>query len=443
MERLYELARQCAEKIKDTDGIIRLVSHFDADGLTSASIMIKAFIRAEKRFQLTVVKRITSEFIDSLERENPILVVFTDLGSGYLDEVSKLSCEVIIADHHELKSSVKTEKIIQFNPKLFGMNSLSGACVAYFIARAMSEKNKDLAALAIVGAISDIDHHNTKFESAEISKIIEDGRDFLQVEKGLRFFGRMTRPLHKALALSFDPYIPSVSGNESSALQFLSEAGIKIKDGEKWRTLSDLSEDEIKTLAGAIIKQKLGDADIFSNIYTLKNFAEELRDVKEFGTIINACGRTENYSTGILLCLGDKNALEKARSILINYRRLIAGYINWVYNRADRVRKTNKAIYVLGGDSISENMIGTVLSICLRSFFDKEKASFGFANGLEGVKVSARAPFNGKVNISDVLSKAASACGGVGFGHKEAAGAVIPFNTEERFIEACEKEMSI
>lgn len=436
MERLYELARQAAEKIKQTDDIINLISHYDADGIASAAIMIKALTRENKKFHVTIVKQIKPELIEYLQKLNPNLVIFTDLGSGYIEELSKLNCEVIVADHHEIRSN--SNRILQINPKLFGLD-LSGACMAYLIAKSLSEKNKDLSALAVVGIIGDM----LEYSEGKIllKEIIKDAPEFVQVEKGLKFFGRMTRPIHRALELSYDPYIPGISGSESSAIQFLSDLGISVKNGDKWRTLSDLSEKELRSLADAVIRKRLtekGEANIFTDVYTLKEFSDELKDAKEFATVLNAAGRMDKASLGIMLCLGDKKALDDARSLIISYKRLIAGYVNWIENNPEKIRITENAEYVLAGDAIMETMIGTVVSICAKSFLDKDKAIFGFANAEDGIKISARRGSR-EIDMNYILNIAATDVGGVGGGHKQAAGATIPPGTENKFIEECEK----
>ena len=59
----------------------------------------------------------------------------------------------------------------------------------------------------------------------------------IKVEKGLRLFGVHTKPIHKVLEYSTDPYIPGISGNESGAIQFLHQIGIEPKNGNKWKKI--------------------------------------------------------------------------------------------------------------------------------------------------------------------------------------------------------------
>ena len=76
----------------------------------------------------------------------------------------------------------------------------------------------------------------------------ESGEKNQYVEKdiGLNIFGRISRPLHKALEISLRN-IPSITG-ESGAIQFLAEVGIQSQLDGNWRTLDDLSNEETKKL---------------------------------------------------------------------------------------------------------------------------------------------------------------------------------------------------
>jgi len=422
MKEFTDWINKAVEKIKSVNSIIQIVSHLDADGVASAAIMASALIQLEKKFQITFIKRIKPELIEDLKKRKPELIIFTDIGSGYLDIVKILDCNVIITDHHEVEGSV-SENIIHINPEIFDVH-LSGAGTTYLVARELLQNN-NLAPLAIVGTIGDVAYSLN-------SKIFETS--LIETKTGLNLFGRFSRPLYKALEFSD---IPDISGNPSKAIQFLSEIGIKLqKDGE-WRTLNDLTEDERKKLTDAIVKEylkheKFKKEEIFSHILTLKNFPDELKDAREFATVLNACANLNEPAMGIAICLGNKKALESVKGLMRGYKKLIANYMDWIKSNPRCLRQTEFANYLLAGDSINENLIGTIVSML---FKPSEKTLIGFAKAEDGIKVSARSK---DVNIRKVIVEAAKICGGMGGGHELAAGATIPFETEEKFIEICE-----
>jgi RecJ-like exonuclease len=420
MQELTELLDKASEKIKSANSMIQIISHLDADGVCSASLIASMLMELDKNFQITIVKGIKSEVIETVKKREPKLVIFTDIGSGYLDMLKELKCDIIVIDHHEIEGSV--DNIIHINPLNYELE-LSGSGTTYLLVKEVLQHNS-LAPLAIVGTIGDANYSVS-------SKVFE--APSIEIESGLNLFGRFSRPLYRALELSGTPGLE----DQSKSLQFLYEIGIvPQKDGE-WITLSDLTVEEKMRLADAIVKEnlkneKFNKEDVFGNVLTLKNFPDEQKDAKEFATILNATANMNEPATGIALCLGSKKALEYARGIVRGYRRLIGNYLNWIENNPECLRQKEFATYLIAGGSINENMIGTVVSML---FKPSERTLFGLANSEDGLKVSARSK---DVDIREVLIEAAKSCGGGGGGHKHAAGATIPSGCEEKFIEICE-----
>ncbi|MBS3157562.1 DHH family phosphoesterase [Candidatus Woesearchaeota archaeon] len=67
---------------------IRIISHLDADGLSSASIMVKTLKRLDKIFILSIVKQISPQLLEELKRESYETYLFLDTGSGNLNEIN-------------------------------------------------------------------------------------------------------------------------------------------------------------------------------------------------------------------------------------------------------------------------------------------------------------------------------------------------------------------
>ncbi len=427
MQRLIELAKKAAEEIKKSERI-EVVSHFDCDGIASAAIISRALERAGKKFGMNIAKQIKPELIGKIREKNPELVIFTDLGSGYLEELEKLECKIIIADHHIVKKDIQMKNAIHINPEFFGIKTLSGACVTYVLAREMSQINKDLAVIAIIGAIGDMQEYEYGLHPEIVREAEDNG---LKKEKGLRLYGR-TRPLHKALEYSD---IPSVS-SESSAIQFLSNIGIKLKNGSAWRTLNDLTKEEMQTLSDKLILETIKNGkkteEIFNDIYFYGG-----TELRELSTLLNACGRTENHDIGIGVCLGDEAAKKKSVSVIGEYRKQIATALNWAGSNSDRIVRKESASFIMAGNNVNENVIGTITSILIKS--ETCGILVGLAEGEDGIKVSARTT-NG-ADLNSIISKAAAEAGGFGGGHTRAAGGTIPFGSEEKFIDACCREI--
>ena len=339
---MLELAKRATERIKKEQGIIHLVSHFDADGISSAAIMSSALMKLNKRFYMTIVRHITPEVINKIKEKNPSLVIFTDIGSSYIDEVERLEQDVIILDHHEVKKVWTKKNITHINPELMNMENMPGAWVTNIVAKEIIG-SEELTPLALIGSIGDSTFPDLKFF---------ERHERITRERGLRLFGRFSRPIHKALELCYDPEIPGVSGSESAALQFLSEIGIETKDGGDWRTLEDLKQVEVQQITDAIIKEhlkhnsKINFEDMFGDVWTLLDFDEELQDATEFATILNCCGRLDDAATGIALCLGSTTAIEKSKKLIKKYRRLIGNYMRWLEESSENIRKDDQKEHI-------------------------------------------------------------------------------------------------
>lgn len=435
---------------KITKGIIKeknvkIFSHFDADGIASASIISKMLIREGVNFQLRILKQLTQDSIEEIKFNEKDFIIFSDFGSGQLSSLKKLfeKTQILVMDHHE-PSSERHFNLFHINPLLHDKeNEVPASIITYIFAKFFNKQNVDLIDLAVVGTMADEQDDELELKNLAQKIFLEaESIGKISTTKGLRFYGR-SRPIHKSLALSFDPYIPEISGSESNAVQFLSEIGIAINQGGQVRALKDLTLEEQQRLASAIIAERFKSTfegkidDIFGTIYTLTGKPEEIQDTKEFGTLINACGRTNNPDVGFRLCLGDYSALHKAMDILEKYKRMLSDALNLLRENKEIFRQTEFANFILGGTRIPETIIGTVTSIAVNSeFLNVNKAFFGFSDTDNNmVKVSGRLPQSlTNLNLGEILKKVVKYTEGEAGGHMRAAGALIPKEKQEEFI---------
>jgi len=86
------------------------------------------------------------------------LVIFTDLGSGMIKEICELGILAVVADHHK-PARTDARPMAHINPHLVGADGatqLSGSGVSFLLASALARGNEDQSALAIVGAVGDL-----------------------------------------------------------------------------------------------------------------------------------------------------------------------------------------------------------------------------------------------------------------------------------------------
>lgn len=464
IEKFLAQAEQAAKVIRETiqkDGYISVFSHLDADGVAAAGVIGKMLHRLEARYRIRVMQWVDDKIIGEIIIDKPQLVIMTDFGSGYLDLLNEKipNFKVLILDHHQITGTSNNPNFVQVNPHMFGIDGasdVSGSGVAYFVAKAVNPANVDLAPVALVGALGDM---QDKYEQRKLcclnELIVNDATaaGLLKVEKDLTFFGRETRPIHKTLATTTNPFIPGLSGEEDKALTFLDALSIPIKQGDKWRALRDLNDDERKRLCSALADHLLSKGlhldveNLIGNIYvfTKEEPNTPLRDGREFAVLLNSAGRMDRPSLGIAICMGDrKAALEEANKILEDYRKSINKYLGWVMEKPERMREFQNIYVIYGGDFINEKIIGTVSSIIVGGLANNEKPLIAFANveKEQAAKFSSRtteAAIRKGVNLGEVMRLASEVHGGKGGGHNIAAGAQVTLDKIGDFIKTVDE----
>lgn len=458
-EKFIATARQAAQAIRETvekDGFIQVFSHLDADGIAAAGIVGKALSRLDAKFRIRVTQWVDEKIIGEITKDKPQLVILTDFGSGYLGLLNEklTNIKIVILDHHQILGSTENPNVVHVNPHLQGIDGatdISGSGVAYFAAKAVDSVNVDLSPVALVGALGDMQDKYEQKKLGGLNEIIVAdalAAGLVKVELNLTFFGRETRPIHKALASSTSPFIPGLSGDEGASVAFLNSVGIELRDAERWRALRDLSGDERKRLCSALAEHLLSKGlhleveNLIGNIYVLTR--EEpwtsLRDAREFSTVLNSTGRLDRPSLGIAVCMGDRGAaVEEANRVLADYRKDINKYLGWVMEKPERMREFQNIYVVYGESAVNEKIIGTVASILAYSFPASGKPILAFAFvEKEGVaKFSARtteAVVQKGVNLGEVMRLASEVVGGKGGGHNIAAGAQSPLDKVDEFI---------
>ena len=457
-EQFDQQIKTAAEAFKSIDKkeVIRLISHLDADGISACSVMIKLLNNDNRKYSVSIVQQLNKEVLAQLAAESYNCFIFTDIGSGVISDVKELlkGRKVFILDHHSLEITDNFEDIVLVNPHIFGIDGgkeISGAGVVFKFACAVDNGMEELAHIAILGAIGDLQEQNGFLRLNQEILEIAIKKNKIKVVKGLRIFGAQTKPLHKALEYCTDPYIPGVSGSESGAIQFLNQIGIDPKNGSSWKKIVHLNEDEMKKLVTGVIMKRFNEAnpdDVLGNVYLLTQEEEEspTRDAKEFATLLNACGRLGRASLGIGACLGDKKIKQQAIRSLGDYKKEIVNALNW-YNEnkfSDDIFWGNRFVIINAKGNVMSTMIGTLASILSKSnLMTNNTFILSMAQSLEGsTKISLRTTNNikGNLDLKKVIEEITDGIGNSeSGGHQNAAGAVIPTDKESYFIETAKE----
>jgi len=123
--------------------------------------MCTALDRLNAEYDSFFFRQLDEAALKQVADQGSDLVIFTDLGSGMIKEICELGILAVVADHHK-PARTDARPMAHINPHLVGAdgaNQLSGSGSAFLLARALASSpgaNDDLADLAVVGAVGDL-----------------------------------------------------------------------------------------------------------------------------------------------------------------------------------------------------------------------------------------------------------------------------------------------
>lgn len=433
---MLEKIKQAIQKIEliSKTKPIKIISHYDADGITSAAIFAKALQRWKKTFSLQIVKGIDEDFIKNLPETS--LLIFLDLASGSLNYLKNKNTDIIVLDHHEIIDPIP-ENILMINPLIDNHELTSAAGVCYLFAKELNGANTDLANLAVIGMVGDIMDKNIH---KTYDKILKEANTI--IKKSLLIYPS-TRPLDKALEYSSNPFIPNVTGNYKGVIELLRDANIPRVDG-RFKSLYELTEEEMSSLVTSIMlrgveQQRL--ASLIGNLYLVK-FFNKLEDAREFSALINACSRMDHPEISLGFCLGSRKCKEAAEKIYIEYKQHIISALKYI-PESEKIQGKNYQIINARGN-IKDTIIGTIASIISQSpVYEQGTIIVALAYNEDKIKVSARIAGRTGRNVREMLNKVVVPLGGEVGGHPNAAGCLISKENESAFIQELKKALEI
>lgn len=418
----------------DEQHVVRIISHNDADGLTSAGIFANAIRNAGGKFHITILPRLRDSNVKELTKSRYKLFIFSDMGSGNLESISKLSGDVIIADHHQFTDDVDPEmqvdykKIVHVNPHIFnidGTKEVSGSGLSY-----LSVHNYgyyDLAGLALTGACGDMQLKNgpTGINKLILDEAVEHGSMIVKDELKLAYSN--SQPLYKSLAYTYTPVLSGLSGFVEDCGEFLDKINVP-----RDKLLHQLTSDEYESLKNELTSIN---EDIYGETYTIPNIRRELSNVEEYSSLLNACGKNKEYTAAISIELGKYNQMDYALNLLSKYSSNMQNGIEWIKREGSIEKEYVQYIYT--EDKEHKQVAAAVSSIGIELGILPDKPILSLMKMDNLVKISARTTDNmvdKGVNLGVAMNQASNNFNGIGGGHNIAAGATIPFDQKDNFI---------
>ncbi|MBN1147067.1 MAG: DHH family phosphoesterase [Anaerolineales bacterium] len=182
-ENFLKEIRKGIERMRAAGSEIVLVHHNDADGLTSAAIMQTCLTRGGFSVRRICIERVHPPIVARIHEQFPATIFYVDLGGQAAPVISDANNgrrTTLILDHHHPHQPTDP-KVLNISTEFFGLSGdmdISASTAAYFFALEMDKANRDLAYIAVLGAVGD--------EHDREGSLIKENREALMdaVEQG-------------------------------------------------------------------------------------------------------------------------------------------------------------------------------------------------------------------------------------------------------------------
>ncbi len=431
--KLLTTLSHAADIVRGHD-FIQIYSHYDADGVSAASIVAQTLLREGKEFRATLFTTLNDYNMDIIRSTKADCIIITDLGASYIDQLDAMKQDIVVLDHHTIIS--EAQRICYANPHLYGIDGMTSGCgatMALLFSVAMNERNWDLVQVAFAGIAGDRQH--IKGLSGLNTYLLEQGkkRGFIEEMPGSLI---PAGDLMTQLFLATDPYIRGISGNEAGVAKLLDDAGI-----DHGKSYMDLTDDERRKLSSLIavrltqqgmLEQSMN--EIARDRYYLKGFD---MDAEYLSSVLNSCGRSGFGGMGISAGMGDKKSIELGANLMKDSDRDLV--LNMV--ELDK-RGLNQREHFQWFDSSDSGFTGMLCGISMQCIGDPDKPTIGMNRSKEPVNLSSRGMWgqlDRGIDLAVAMREACNAVGGDGGGHKIAAGGSIPSEKVEEFLDVLDR----
>ena len=395
---------------------VHLFSHYDADGISSLSIVASVLERNGIEYTYDIFPTLGPKQMEVVMERDFDCMIMTDMGTSFIKDIASKGKDCVILDHHEPNDDVDDAHVAFVNCHNAGIDGSYEVCaatMAYLFAQYMGD-NRDLVNIAIAGMIGDKQHIGgfKGINSRIIESAVKDGL-IVRTEETILPPGDIRRALFESL----DPYIIGISGDREGVEGLLGSC-----DPE------DLEDRIISMLKEQGVREKVIDECIQPRYY-LERYG---MDAERFSRIIDACGRRDMESAGIELCLRGSN--DEAEHVYESFiENNLSKTVELVRNGTRRM--SHIQYFMCDTKGIAGSMGGTYS----RYVGDPMIPIIGLRIAGDIIDVSSRCSSKAieyGINMAVAMNRGAASVGGNGGGHMNAAGATIPNGRMEEFLEA-------
>lgn len=430
---ILELSKKAAEIIlsylKSTR--IRVISHYDADGITSAAIVCKAIYRAGYNFHATLMRNPFDKGLERVRKESNEIIIFSDMGSGQIETIEKMGCKSIIIDHHQYLKKKTSNDVLQINANLCGINGNYEACAAtmsYSLAIALDPKNTDLVSLAITGVTGDKQYIGSirGYNKTVLDEALKN--NLLKESIEIKLYGET---LFDALYYSIDPYYTGISGNEDGIKELFKQ--LKLKKDVKIENLSENQKKQLQSYLMLKLIKNGCEKNILDTIIRPR-YRSDIFDceLERLADLLDSCGKGGNRGLGLEVCMVNKQAFDEAVKLEKEYKQKILDEL--LRLEKDGFKEEKSFRYFFSKDSSLGGVIGGIAS---NFILDKEKPLLSLVKKDDEIHISCRGNqylVSKGLDLGLAMNTAAKKIGGHGGGHKIASGATITSDKEKEFL---------
>ena len=433
-ENVLDLSRKAAKIILSTPKStrFRIISHYDADGISAAGIICTALNREGYDFHVSLMRNPFTQGLERIKKEENEIIIFSDMGSGQIETIEQFNCKAIIIDHHQVQKSKTSGDILQINANLCKINGnyeASGASLSFSIVKAINQENMDLAPLALAGATGDKQYIGNirGYNKTILEDALKNG--FLTKFTGIKLYGES---LFDALYYSVDPFYVGISGNKEAINVLLDHL-----DLDKKAKIEDLNDEQKRKLQSLLLFnliKKGCEKNILDTVIRKRFWSEALQcELERFADLLDVCGKGGNRGLGLAVCLGDKNSFNKAVKLERNYKKDILDELLKLEKDGVIEKKYFRYFY-----SNRSSLGGVIGGIATNFILDKKKPLFSLARKEDETHISCRGNqflVSNGLDLGSAMREIATNLNGKGGGHKIAAGATINSKKEKDFFD--------
>ncbi len=424
-EDLFNILKKASNILKENK-YVRVLAHYDGDGVSSSIILLKTLERLDIKYHSGYIKNLDNEGFRELYDEEPdVLNIIVDAGSSQAQSIADYEKFIILDHHFYSKSDVKG---ININARDYGINGTREACgatMAFIFSLVIDENNKDLFPFFMAGVIADKQDIGGL---SGLNKALYDNYNTYPTKHVLNFEGN----IKDGITYSLDPFFINLSGYPDKVGAFLSKNNI---DSNK--SVMELTTDDNKLLGNLLSLKMLENNVGMDAIKYLESDILYFDDLgfssKELNSIIDGNSRTANQSVPVQYFLGDKSV---ENDMLNNVKIYKTKLIDYIYRANSEIKEEKYLRYFYSPES---EMAGPISGALELYAMKPDKPVIGFNSGSDDIKISSRGTktlVSRGLNLSLVMKEACEKAGGSGGGHDIAAGGVIPQGKEKIFIDA-------